>query len=73
MTAILGQKKRRTDNRLLLLYKSLKSKARIPTDDLLPKTRRGRNQHSFAFQIPSASKLKMSISIASTPDHQGLE
>ena len=56
MTAILGQKKRRTDNRLLLLYKSLKSKARIPTDDLLPKTRRGRNQHSFAFQIPSASK-----------------
>ena len=30
--------------------------ARIPTDDLIPKTRRGRNQHSLAFQIPSASK-----------------
>ena len=31
-------------------------KAKIPTDDLIPKTRRGRNQHSLAFQIPSASK-----------------
>ena len=62
MTGILGQlkwgslKKRRNDNRLFLLYKGLKGKARIPTDDLLPKTRRGRNQHSLAFQIPSASK-----------------
>ena len=59
MTGILGQlkweslKKRRKDNRLILLYKG---KARIPTDDLIPKTRRGRNQHSLAFQIPSASK-----------------
>ena len=59
MTGILGQlkweslKKRRKDNRLILLYKGLKGKA---TDDLIPKTRRGRNQHSFAFQIPSASK-----------------
>ena len=59
---ILGQlkweslKKRRKDNRLILLYKELKGKARIPTDDLIPKTRRGRNQHSLAFQIPSASK-----------------
>ena len=48
--------KRRKDNRLILLYKGLKGKARIPTDDLIPKTRRGRNQHSLAFQIPSASK-----------------
>ena len=46
MTGILGQlkweslKKRRKDNRHLLLYKGL---ARIPTDDLIPKTRRGRN------------------------------
>ena len=39
-----------------LLYKGLKGKARIPTDDLIPKIRRGRNQHSLAFQIPSASK-----------------
>ena len=63
MTGILGQlkweslQKRRNDNRLILLYKGLKGKARIPTDDLIPKTRRGRNQHSLAFQIPgSASK-----------------
>ena len=62
MNGILGQlkwdslKKRRKDNRLILLYKGLKGKARIPTDDLIPKTRRGRNQHSLAFQIPSASK-----------------
>ena len=49
-------KKRRKDNRLILLYKGLKGKAKIPTDDLIPKTRHGRNQHSLAFQIPSASK-----------------
>ena len=48
-------KKRRKVNRLILLYKGLKGKARIPTDDLIPKTRRCRNQHSLAFQIPSAS------------------
>ena len=61
MTGILGQlkweslKKRRKDNRLILLYIGLKGKAKIPTDDLISKTRRGRNQHSLAFQIPSAS------------------
>ena len=38
-----------------LLYKSLKGKARIPTDDLIPKTKRGRNQHSMTFQTPIAS------------------
>ena len=42
MTGILGQlkfeslKKRRKDNRLILLYKGLKGKARIPKDDLFP-------------------------------------
>ena len=61
MTDILGQlrweslKKRRKDNKLILLYIGLKGKTRIPIDDLIPKTRRGRNQHSLAFQIPSAS------------------
>ena len=45
MTGILGQlkweslKKRRKDNRLILLYKGLKGKASVPTDDLIPKTR----------------------------------
>ena len=34
----------------------MKGKARIPTDDLIPKNRRCRNQHSMVFQIPSASK-----------------
>ena len=58
MTGILEQlkweslKKRRKDNRLILLYKGLKGiKASIPpSDDLIPKTRRCRNQHSMAFQ-----------------------
>ena len=54
MTGILGQlkweslKKRRKDNTLILLYKG---KASTPTADLIPKTRRGRYQHSIAFQI----------------------
>ena len=64
MTGILGQliweslKQRRKGNRLVLLYKGLKGKVRIPTDDirLIPKTMRGRNQHSLAFRKPSASK-----------------
>ena len=61
MTGILEQlkweslKKWRTDNRLILLYKGLKGSARIPTDDLIPKTRHCRNSHSKAFQLPSAS------------------
>ena len=60
MTGILWQlkweslKKRKKD-RLILLYKSMKGKASIPKDDLISKTRRGRNQHSMAFQTPIAS------------------
>ena len=78
MTGILGQlkweslKKMRKDNRLILLYKGLKGKTRIPTDDLIPKTRRGRNQHSLAFQLPSASKDVYQYSFF-PPDYQGLE
>ena len=58
MTGILGQlkweslKKRRKDNRLILLYKGLKGKASVPTDE----TRRCRNQHSMVFQTPIANK-----------------
>ena len=48
-------KKRRKDNRPILLYKVLKGKAIVPTDDLIPKTRRRRNQHSMAFQTPIAN------------------
>ena len=61
ITGILGQlkweslKKRRKDNRLILLFKGLKGKASVPTDDLIPKTRRARNQHSMEFQTPIAN------------------
>ena len=61
MTGILGQlkweslKKKRKHNRLILLYKGLKGKASVPTDDLIPKTRRCRNQQSMAFQAHRGS------------------
>ena len=67
MTGILGQlkweslKKRRKDNRLILLYEGLKCKASVPTDDLIPKTRCCRNQHSMAFQTPIANTDKGSV------------
>ena len=67
MTGILGQlkweslKKRRKDNRLILLYKGLKGKASVPTDDLIPKTRRCRNQHSMVFQTPIAITIETYI------------
>ena len=76
MTGILGQlkwkslKKRRKDNRLILLYKGLKGKASVPTDDLIPKTRRARNQHSMAFQTPIANKVF--INVASFPRVSGI-
>ena len=62
MTGILEQlkleslKKRRKNYRLLLLYKGLKGKARIPRGDLIPNARRCRNQHSMVLQIPSESE-----------------
>ena len=62
MTGILEElkwetlRKRRKDTKLILLYKCLKGKARIPTDDLIPKNRRCRNQQLLVFQIPTASK-----------------
>ena len=78
MTGILEElkwetlQKRRKDNRLILMYNGLKGKARIPTDDLIPKNRRCRNQHSLVFQIPSASKDSYKKSFFS-PNNQGLE
>ena len=51
----ISRKKRRTDNRLILLYKGLKGKARITTNDLIPKTMRCRNSYCMVFQLPSAS------------------
>ena len=46
--------KEEEDSRLIMLHKSLKSAASIPTDDLVPPNRRIRNHHSLAFQTPFA-------------------
>ena len=77
MTGILGQlkweslKKRRKDNRLILLYKGLKGKASVPTDDLIPKTRRCMNQHSlWHFRLPMP--IQMFIKVASSPRLSGI-
>ena len=43
------------DSRLILLYKGLKGKASIPTDDLIPLVRHCRNDHSMAYQVPIAN------------------
>ena len=40
-------KKRRRDSRLILLYKGLKGKASISTDDLIPLVKRCGNHHSM--------------------------
>ena len=54
MTGILGQlkwaslKKRRKDNKLILLYKGLKGKASVPTDGLIPKSRRCRKSKKIS-------------------------
>ena len=60
MTGILGQlngnPSRKGGKTIdILLYKVLKGKASVPTDDLIPKTRRCKNQHSMAFQTPIAN------------------
>ena len=74
MTGILGQlkwesfKKRRKDNRLILLYKGLKGKVSVPADDLIPKTRRCRTQHSRHFRLPLL--IQMFIKVASPPPPQ---
>ena len=41
--------------RLVLLYKGLKGKGRIPTVDLIPLVIRCRNHHSMAYQVPIAN------------------
>ena len=77
MTGILGQlkwdsiKKRREDNKLIPLYKGLKGKTSISTDELIPKTRRGRNQHSvWHFRLPLL--IHMFIKVASSPRLSGI-
>ena len=76
MTGILGQlkweslKKRRTDNRLILLYKGLKGKARVPTDDHIPKTRLCRISTLWHFRLPLL--IQMFIKVASSPRLSGI-
>ena len=79
MTGILGQLKlesseyaKEKESRHIHQYKGLRGKARITTDDVIPKNRR-RNQHSLAFKIPSASKEAYRIcSFFLSIDYQGL-
>ena len=68
MTGILEQlkwetlKKRRRDRRLILLYKGLKGKASVPTDDLIPK-----NHHSMTYEVPIANIDIYKCSFSSSP------
>ena len=76
MTGILGRlkweslKKRRKDNRLILLYKGLKGKASVPTHDLIPKTRRARNSTLWHFRLQLL--IQMFIKVASSPRLSGI-
>ena len=78
MTGILGQlkweslKKRRKDNRIILLYKGLKGKASVPTDDLIPRTRRCRNQHSMAVWTRLPLPIQMFIKVVASPRLSGI-
>ena len=56
MTGILGQlnwESLKKGGKTIDLYYYIK--VLKPTDDIIPKTRRGRNQHSMAFQTPIAN------------------
>ena len=63
MTGILEElkwetlQKRRKDNRLILLYKGLKSKARIPTDDLIQRTGVAEINSQWSFRFPLQVKM----------------
>ena len=60
-------KKWRRNSRLILLYKGLKGKASIPTDDLIPLVRRCRNDHSMAYHVPIAYTNIYKCSFSPTP------
>ena len=76
MTGILGQlkweslKKRRKDNRLILLYKGLKGKASVPTDDLIPKLGVVGISTLWYFRLPLP--IQMFIKVASSPRLSGI-
>ena len=58
--------KRGKDNGLILLYKGLKGKARIPTDDLIPKNRLVK-MPTRKVSFPKLSGTGMSSLILSSP------
>ena len=75
MTGILGQlkweslNKRRKDSRLILLYKDLKGKASVPTDDLIPRGARwlsGRVSDSGARGPGFETYLRRVVSLSKT-------
>ena len=76
MTGILGQlkweslKKRRKDNRLILLYKGLKGKASVPTDDLIPKLGVVEISTLLHFRLPLP--IQMFIKVVSSPRLSGI-
>ena len=76
MTGIFGQlkweslKKRRNDNRLILLYKGLKGKASVPTDDLSRKL--GVLEISTLWHFRPSLLKQMFIKIASSPRLSGI-
>ena len=65
-------KKRRRDSRLILLYKGLRDKASIPTDDFIPLVRRCRNDDCMAYQVPIANTDIYECSPPPLPDWNAL-
>ena len=76
MTGILGQlkwesfKKKRKNNRLILLYKGLKGKASVPTDDLIPKLGVVEISTLWHFRLPLL--IQMFTKVASFPRLSGI-
>ena len=76
IAGILGQlkweslKKRRKDNRLILLYKGLKGKASVPTDDLIPKI--GVVEISILWHFKLPLLIQMFIKVASSSGLSGI-
>ena len=69
----MGIPQERRDSRLIFLYKGLKSKASILTDDLIPLARHCRNAHSMAYQIPIANtNIYKAVSRGPVPDPEPL-
>ena len=75
-TGILGQlkweslKKRRKDNRLILLYKVRKGKASVPTDDLIPKLGVVGISTLWHFRLPLP--IQVFLKVASSPRLSGI-